>query len=582
MDILDFIQLGGGLAFFLYGMHVMSGGLERMAGGRLQTMLKSATSSRFLSLILGIGITVAVQSSSAVTVMLVGLVNSGIMSIGQTVGVIMGSNIGTTLTVWLLTLVGLETDNLFISLLKPENFSLIFALIGILLIMASKSTKRRDIGAILVGFAVLMYGMKLMSGSVSGLADSPAFTSLLLAFENPLLGVATGAIFTAIIQASSASIAILLALSATGEITYAMALPIIMGQNIGTCVTSLISSIGVNKNAKKVAVIHILFNTIGTVIFLIAYLVINRFFDIAFMSLPISEAGIALFHTLFNIITTILLMPFSKLLVKAANAILRDKKDGEMQRTELLDERILATPSIAITECDALTQKMAKIAHETLIESFASVGHYSKAIEENILINEDKLDNYEDKLGTALVKLSSEQLSEHDSLRISKMLHTIGDYERLGDHAVNIMRVSKELYEKKLSFSPAATEEVKVLLAALTEIVNLTSDAYVKNSPEAASVIEPLEQVIDSLVTSMKTRHIKRLQAKECSIELGFILSDLLNNCSRISDHCSNIAVSIIEISHNSFDTHQYLNAIKHGNRNFNENFEIYSEKYRI
>ncbi len=582
MDLFSFIQLAGGLAFFLYGMNVMSGGLERMAGGRLQQMLKGATSSRILSLFLGAGITIAIQSSSAVTVMLVGLVNSGIMHIGQTVGVIMGSNIGTTLTVWLLTLVGLETDNVFLKLLKPENFSLIFALVGILMIMASKNTKKRDIGAVFVGFAILMYGMKLMSGSVSGLAGTPAFTNLLLAFKNPLLGVATGAIFTAIIQASSASIGILLALAATGEITYAMALPIIMGQNIGTCITSLISSIGVNKNAKKVAVIHILFNTIGTIIFLSVYLIGIHFFEIPFLSKVIGETGIALFHTIFNVVTTILLIPFSNLLVKVANAILRDSKNDEDQKTELIDERILATPSIAINECDSITQQMAQIVWKTLHDAISSIGAYSKDLEESILKNEDTLDIYEDKLGTALVRLSSEQLSDTDSLRVSKMLHTIGDFERLGDHAVNIMRVSKELYEKKLTFSAAATEEINVLNAALKEIIDITNEAYLKNSPEHAVSVEPLEQVIDFLVTSVKSRHIKRLQSKECSIELGFILSDLLNNYARVSDHCSNIAVSVIEIAHSSFDTHQYLNTVKHGNKHFSESYGEYSEKYKI
>lgn len=583
MNIFNLLTLIGGLAFFLYGMNVMSGGLERMAGGGLQRTLKKMTSNPVKSLLLGAGITIAVQSSSATTVMLVGLVNSGIMSIEQTVGIIMGSNIGTTLTAWLLSLVGIESDNVWLQLLKPENFSLIFAFIGILLIMISKNTKKRDIGAILVGFSILMFGMTLMSDAVSPLADMPEFKSILTAFENPLLGIITGTVFTGIIQSSAASIGILQALALTGSISYSIAFPIIMGLNIGTCATALLSSIGVTKDAKKVAVIHILIKILGTLAFLFIYLIGGMIFDFSFLNQPIDAIGIAVLHSLFNILNTVLLYPFSKFLVRAANFILRDNNgSAEKQKTELLDERLFATPSIAISECDAITQKMSSIASNSIITALHSIGNYSTATEKTILENEDILDKYEDKLGTSLVKLSSEQLSEIDSHRISKMLHTIGDFERLGDHAVNILNVTKELYEKKLSFSTVAQSEVKILTDAVCEIVTLTAEAYEKNSPDDATEIEPLEQVIDSLVSSIKSRHIKRLQTKECSIEMGFILSDLLNNCARVSDHCSNIAVSIIEISHDSFDTHKYLNGVKVGNKYFNDVYDKYSEKYKV
>lgn len=582
MDIFNLIRLAGGLAFFLYGMHVMSGGLERMAGSKLQQLLKKMTSNPFKSLILGAGITIAIQSSSATTVMLVGLVNSGIMAIDQSAGVIMGSNIGTTLTAWLLSLVGLETGNFWLKMLKPENFSLIFALVGIIMIMMSKDTKKHDIGSILVGFAVLMYGMKQMSDAVSPLADMPEFADILTAFNNPILGVLTGAVITAVIQASAASIGILQALSLTGNITYGMAIPIIMGQNIGTCVTALISSIGVNKNAKKVAVIHILFNVIGTVIFLSLYLIADAAFDLAFSNQPISSGAIALVHSVFNVATTVVLFPFSKQLVKCANTILRDKNSDELEKTELIDERLIATPSIAINECDNATSKMAHIASESLNTALDSISGYSITADKKINEFENMLDKYEDKLGTTLVKLSSQKLSDADSHRVSKMLHSIGDFERLGDHAVGLLKVSKELYEKKISFSDVANSEIRVLIEAVREIIEITISAYEHNSPVEATKVEPLEQVVDAIVATMKGRHIKRLQQGQCSIELGFILTDLLNNCARISDHCSNVAVSIIEIAHDSFDTHKYLNDVRHGNKYFNDIYDSYLEKYKI
>ena len=582
MDIFSVITLIGGLAFFLYGMHVMSSGLERMAGGKLEHALKRMTSNPLKSLALGAGITVAVQSSSAVTVMLVGLVNSGLMNIAQTPGVIMGSNIGTTLTAWLLSLVGLETDNVWLKLLKPENFSLIFAMVGAVLIMISKKPRRRDIGSILVGFAVLMYGMKFMSSAVSPLADMPEFASLLTAFRNPLLGVLVGALFTGIIQSSAASVGILQALALTGNISYGMAIPIIMGQNIGTCVTALISSIGVKRNAKKVAAIHVSFNLIGTVFFLALFYGLDALVHFSFTDMPIGAFEIAVVHSIFNVATTILLLPFSKQLVKIANLVVRDKKGKEEPPAKRLDERLLATPSVAVGESNAMTVDMMKTAHRTLLQALALIEHYDEKTAEEILEQENRLDACEDELGTYLVRLASNKLSAEDSMLVSKMLHTIGDFERLGDHAVNILGSVRELQEKKLSFSPAGKEDLALLSSALTEILSLTAEAYEKNDAEIAARVEPLEQTIDRLVERIKDKHVTRLQNGECTIQLGFILADLLNNFERVSDHCSNIAVSVIEIKHNTFDTHQYLNRVKYGSREFTAQYEEYCEKYGL
>ena len=582
MDIFSVITLIGGLAFFLYGMHVMSSGLERMAGGKLEHALKRMTSNPLKSLALGAGITVAVQSSSAVTVMLVGLVNSGLMNIAQTPGVIMGSNIGTTLTAWLLSLVGLETDNVWLKLLKPENFSLIFAMVGAVLIMMSKKPRRRDIGSILVGFAVLMYGMKFMSSAVSPLADMPEFASLLTAFRNPLLGVLVGALFTGIIQSSAASVCILQALALTGNISYGMAIPIIMGQNIGTCVTALISSIGVKRNAKKVAAIHVSFNLIGTVFFLALFYGLDALVHFSFTDMPIGAFEIAVVHSIFNVATTVLLLPFSKQLVRIANLVIRDKKGEEELPAKRLDERLLATPSVAVGESNAMTVDMMKTAHRTLLQALALIEHYDEKTAEEILEQENRLDACEDELGTYLVRLASNKLSAEDSMLVSKMLHTIGDFERLGDHAVNILGSVRELQEKKLSFSPAGQEDLALLSSALTEILALTAEAYEKNDAEIAARVEPLEQTIDRLVERIKDKHVARLQNGECTIQLGFILADLLNNFERISDHCSNIAVSVIEIKHNTFDTHQYLNRVKYGSREFTAQYEEYCEKYGL
>lgn len=582
MDIFSMvITLVGGLAFFLYGMTVMSGGLEKMTGGKLEKALNSLTSNPFKGILLGMGITIAIQSSSALTVMLVGLVNSGVMQFSQTVSVIMGSNIGTTLTAWLLSLVGLEDGgNIFIRLLKPTSFSPILAFIGILMIMTSKRTSRKDMGSILVGFAVLMFGMSLMSDAMEPLSKSEQFASILTMFQNPLLGILVGTVFTGIIQSSAASVAILQSLSVTGGITYGMAIPIIMGQNIGTCVTSLISSIGVSKNAKRVAVLHISFNIIGTVAILIIYSVVDAIVELAILDTPIDAFGIAVVHSIFNVTTTFMLLPFRKLLIKLAEKIVRG--DDIKTNVPIIDERLLKTPSFAIAECNASTASMAKYTVKGIRSAISLMNNFDSKLANEIYENEEMIDKYEDQLGTYLVKLSAEDLSVTDSRQIAKLLHTIGDFERIGDHAVNITDAVIEMRDKKISFSDEAIDDIKILRFAIDEIVDLTFRAFTENNLSTATDIEPLEERIDDLILDIKTRHISRLQAGACTIELGFILSDFLTNFERISDHCSNIAVAIIEVS-GDVGIHQYLGDVKSGkNEHFIEKYEMYKNKYSL
>ena len=579
--VFSIITLCGGLAFFLYGMNVMSSGLERFSGSKLEGALKSSTSNPFKSLLLGAGITIAIQSSSAMTVMLVGLVNSGIMNLSQTVGVIMGSNVGTTLTAWILSAAGIESGNSLIGLLKPENFSLVFALFGIVMIMMSKSDKKKNLGNILVGFAVLMYGMELMGAAVEPLKDSPKFAEILTAFNNPIIGVIVGAVFTGIIQSSAASVGILQTLSMTGAISYNMAIPIIMGQNIGTCVTALISSIGVNRNAKRVSVVHIAFNTIGTVVCLILFYGGDAIFKFTFMDEIINPFMIALCHSIFNVFTTVLLLPFSKYLVIFAEKIIPEKEKKE--EYAFLDERLLNTPSFAITECLSLTNKMAGIAKSSIGGVLDMLWKFSQKKADKINEDEDLLDIYEDKLGSILVKISTKDISTTDSNKVSMMLHTIGDFERIGDHALNLVRTSKEISEKSVEFSPEAKKQMDVAVSALKEILDLTFTAFENNDIEMAKNVEPLEQVIDGIAAKIKADHIDRLKKGDCTIEYGFILSDILNNIERVSDHCSNIAVAMIEVSQNSFDTHQYLNAVKiMDNENFREKFLEYQDKFAL
>ncbi len=561
MDIFSVFTLCGGLAFFLYGMTTMSKSLEKMAGGKLERTLKRMTSNPLKSLLLGAGITIAIQSSSAMTVMLVGLVNSGVMELGQTIGIIMGSNIGTTLTAWILSLTGIESESVFVNLLKPENFSPLIALAGIILIMGSKKQRRRDIGRIMVGFSILMYGMELMKNAVSPLADLPEFSSLLTAFNNPLLGVLVGAVFTGVIQSSAASVGILQALALTGSITYGMAIPIIMGQNIGTCVTALISSIGVNRNAKRVAAIHISFNVFGTVICLVLFYGGHAIFHFPFMAASVGAVGIAFCHTVFNVLTTLLLLPFSRQLEKLARRLVRSESQAE--QFAFLDPLLLRTPGVAISECVAMANRMGALAHENLLNAIRQLSDYRDELETEIAQNEDKLDIYEDRLSSYLVEISQHGVSMDDIRTVSRLLHAIGDFERIGDHALNLQESARELHEKDLHFSETASEELQVLVNALKDIMDAAFSCFQADDPDAAKFVEPLEETIDLLIEEIRLRHIQRLQTGDCTIQLGFVLSDLLTNFERVSDHCSNIAVCVIEEQNRDLDRHAYLHDIK-------------------
>ena len=581
MTVFDIFTLLGGLAFFLFGMHIMSSGLEKIAGGKLEIILRKMTDKPIKGLLLGAAVTATIQSSSAVTVMLVGLVNSGIMKLGQTIGVIMGSNIGTTLTAWILSLAGIESDNFFLKMLKPSSFSPIIALVGIIMIMASKREKVKDVGSSLMGFAVLMYGMQLMSSATTPLSESEKFGQMLIYFKNPLLGVLVGLVITGIVQSSAATIGILQALSMTGAITYSMAIPIIMGENIGTCVTSLLSSIGVSKDAKRVSFIHIMIKVIGTVFYLTIYFALDIAIGFTFSDDAASPVGIAVVHTIFNIATTVLLFPFSKFLEKFALKAIKD--NGKDEKKAFIDDRLLNSPSLAISECKSKTIFMSRTAKDSLFDSISLLSDYDNKVADRILKYEETLDELEDSLGTFLVKLSSRELSKEDSNTISILLHTIGDFERIGDHAVNILKVAKEISDKGISFSDEATAELKTATDAITEILDITIDAFCHGNATLALEVEPLEQVIDNLLSEIKDRHIQRLTGGNCTIELGFVLSDLITNYERVSDHCSNIAVCIIQISNSVFDTHGYLNDYKSSEAGkFVETFELYKEKYNL
>lgn len=585
MDIYMVLKLIGGLVFFMFGMNVMSGSLEKMAGGKLEHFLKKMTKNPFISIFLGAVITIAMQSSSATTVMLVGLVNSGIMQFSQTIFVIFGANIGTTLTAWILALDGIQASNFAIAMLKPENFSPILALIGTVIIMTSKNDRKKSIATVLVGFAVLMNGMEMMKDAVSPLAELPEFKELLVQFQNPLLGVLIGTLFTAVIQSSAASIGILQALAATGIISYGMAIPIIMGQNIGTCATSLISCIGTNTKAKRVAVVHVSIKIIGTIVWLSAFCLCRSIFGWTFVNEPVSLFSIALIHTIFNLATTVLLLPFTKLLVRMTEWLVKDgsKAESEVERDlHWLDERLLSTPSVAVTECNSITNKMAEIACQNMFRAMGLFEKYDQKNVDKVYEVESELDEYEDRLGTYLVQLSSISLSNADSLVISKMLQTIGDFERLGDHAVNLCRAAAEMHEKNLKFSPVAAAEIRVLTAAIDEIMTLTTEAYQHADMDLAAKVEPLEQVIDKLAQAIKNNHVDRLKKGECTIEMGFILSDILNDYKRISDHCSNIAVAVIEVEKGSFDTHEYLKGVRYGNQEFSSIYEAFDRKYYL
>ncbi len=585
MDLFDVFVLLGGLGFFLFGMKIMSGSLEKMAGGKLEHSLKKMTAHPIMGLLIGTVLTIAMQSSSATTVMLVGLVNSGIMQFSQTMGVIYGANIGTTLTAWITGLSGLDSgSSILLALLKPANFSPLLAFIGSVILMFSKKDSKKSIANVLLGFAILMFGMELMGDAVSPLADEPIFVEIMRSMENPFLGVLFGLGFTAIIQSSAASIAILQMLALNGEITYAMAIPLVMGLNIGTCVTSVISSIGTTAAAKRVSTVHVLLNLIGTVFCLGVIELADLFFEIPLLQANANTWDIAIIHSVFNITTALIVFPFTKQIIRLTERLVPDKKAQPVEANAVpkLDDLLLRSPSIAIRECGDATKNMCTLAYQTIQDALLLLQNYEEETIHRVLQNEDKLDLYEDKLGTYLVKLSSSALSDSDSRLINKCLHNIGDFERLGDHAVNLYKVAKEMHEKQIRFSDEANREIAVLIKATEEILHLTCDSYADENLSMAARVEPLEQVIDGLILTIKSNHIQRLQSGNCTIELGFVLSDLLTNLERISDHCSNIAVAVIEVNKNSFDTHQYLNAIKHGNDEFDSVYEIYNQQYRL
>lgn len=581
MNIFDFLSLIGGLALFLFGMQVMGNALEKKAGGQLNTVLGKITDNPIKGFGLGLGITSIVQSSSATTVMLVGLVNSEIITLKQSIYVIMGANVGTTVTAWLLSLTGISGDSVIVQLLKPSSFTPVLALIGIIFYMFVKNTDKKDTGMILLGFAVLMYGMESMSGAVSGLKEVEGFTNLLTVFSNPILGVLAGALLTAIIQSSSASVGILQALSTTGAITYASAIPIIMGQNIGTCVTALISSIGANKNAKRVAFVHLYFNIIGTVALLLLFYAVNSFVHFAFVDLQANQFGIAITHSMFNLLCTALLLPFGAGLGKLATLTIKDAPTKE--EATLLDERLLITPSVALERAEAVTADMADAAVSSIKTAMPLLNIYDAPTAKKVRKYEKDADVYEDAIGSYLVKLSNEDISETENHKITKLLKLIGDFERISDHAVNIVESAEEINSKHIEFSDEAKHEVSILKEAVFEITDLAYGAFIDNDLDKASLVEPLEQTIDILVEQIKLHHILRLQKSECTIDHGFVLSDILTNLERTADHCSNIAACITEISENaSFDMHKYLGDIRNDTDEFKSNFKMYKNKYSL
>ena len=580
MSLFDVLNLIGGLSLFLFGMHVMGAALEKRAGGQLKALLGKLTGSKLAGFLTGLGVTAVIQSSSATTVMVVGFVNSGLMTLKQAIHVIMGANVGTTVTAWLLSLAGLDGSSLFIQLLKPSSFTPVLALIGIILIMAGKE-RQKDTGSILLGFAVLMYGMEAMSGAVSPLRSSESFRNLLLLFSNPILGVLAGAVFTAIIQSSSASVGVLQALASTGAITMASAIPIIMGQNIGTCVTAMLSSIGANTNAKRAAVVHLSFNIIGTAVMLIIFCVVRAMLQPAFLALPATAATIAVAHSLFNIACTAILMPASGLLEKLSIAVVPDKTAKE-STDSMLDERLMTTPAIAVERCRVVALDMAKEAAEALNLSIDSLSSANPALGERIRKLEDSTDRYEDHLGTYLLTLARRPMAASDSDESGRLLHLISDFERIADHAVNILESAEELHAKKITLPPDAQQELSTMEHAVQEIIQLSLTAFQTGDLTTASRVEPLEQVIDTLKGQLRTRQIARLQKGACSLETGFIWTDLLTNFERVADHCSNIAGCVLETQHRSLDLHEYLDGIKQSAPEFRRDYEIYSRKYAL
>ena len=580
MNIFDILTMIGGLCLFLFGMNLMGEALERRAGSSLRSLLSKLTANKALGFLTGLGVTAVIQSSSATTVMVVGFVNSGLLTLGQAINVIMGANVGTTVTSWVLSLSGIEGNNLFVQLLKPSSFTPVLALIGIIFYMFLKDSKKKDTGTILLGFATLMFGMEAMSGAVEGLKDVPQFQQLFLLFTNPILGVLAGAVLTAVIQSSSASVGILQALSATGQITYAAAIPIIMGQNIGTCITAILSSVGTTKNARRAAFVHLLFNILGTVACLILFVLIDLLVAPAILGEGATHFGIAVCHTIFNVVCTALILPNSRLLEKLVCRLVPDTQEEE--KPVELDEHLMAVPQAALEQCRNVTADMANTAKETYRLSVAILEDYTPELEAAIRKGEKRTDHYEDILGSYLVKLSAREISADDHMEAAALLKAIGDLERIGDHCRNMMESAKELQDKKSVFSHHAQQELAVLTAAVEEIIDLSFRAFLDNDLNLARQVAALEEIIDDLKDDMRTSHILRLQDGRCNIETGFVLSDLLTGLERIGDHCANIANAVVDLSHHSRNIHETNRELKRNNPDFTTQYAAYKKKYSL
>ena len=584
MDIFAVLNLMGGLILFLYGMDLMGDGLKKLAGGRLETILGKLTSAKWKGLLLGLTVTAVIQSSSATTVMLVGFVNSGIMKLGQTISIIMGANVGTTVTSWLLSTADISGTAIFMKLLKPESFTPILAVIGFLMITTGKTDRRKSTGTIFIGFAILMFGMSAMSSAVSGLRENETFISILTMFSNPFMGILVGTLFTAIIQSSSASVGILQALSLSCFIPYSSAIPIILGQNIGTTITPIISSISGNADSKRVAFTCLAIKMVGVIVVAGGFYLLNGFLQFEFMSSSVSALSIAFIHTIFNIISTVILIPFSSLFEKLAIKFIKSKKEEqEADIFATLDERFLTMPSFAVEKCRELVYQMADVALDSYVLANNLLDNYTSEGFETVEMLESKVDKYEDKTSAYLVKIASKQMSAKDSKVVTELLHCVGDLERISDHALNIAEAAKEVYDKQITFSEKAKEDIGIIGRAVSEILEHSVSAFLSDDVEKANLVEPLEQVVDTLKRKIKTGHIARLRQGECTIEMGFVLSDLVTNYERISDHCSNIALCVLEMAYGTFDTHEYTSNIKKDDTNeFNKNYEMYKEKYHI
>ena len=580
MDLFQALNLIGGLSLFLFGMTVMGQALERRAGSELRNLLSKITTNKYIGLLTGLVVTAVIQSSSATTVMVVGFVNSGLMTLRQAIHMIMGANIGTTVTAWVLSLAGISSSNFWIRLLKPSSFTSVLALIGIVKYMFCKDDRKKDTGLILLGFATLMYGMESMSAAVSGLRDVPGFQQMFLMFQNPVVGVLAGAALTAIIQSSSASVGILQALAATGQVTYGAAVPIIMGQNIGTCITAILSSIGANKNAKRAALVHLSFNVIGTAVWLCVFCLVKALFAPALLNESASLMGIAVAHSLFNILCTLLMLPLSNQLEKLVRTLVPDGKQPEVASE--LDERLLATPPVALERCKKVAAEMANSSVTALEDGITALTNYTTELAKQVRTAEDQTDHFEDILGTYLVKLSTRRISAADSNEAARLLKIIGDFERIADHAVNLVQSAEELRSKKMALSAKAMAELAVLTRAVDEILHLSLDAFLKDDYQAAGMVEPLEQVIDGLKEQLRTDHILRLQKEQCSIEAGFVWSDVLTDLERVSDHCSNIAGCVMDMHEGKLSLHESLRAVKEDREKFTDRYEHYRQKYAL